>query len=412
MHDYYFDEGSFLWFQAELGTEQQDVSFAVGKYRDTGQDLETWVGIKSKEIESARAIPVSLSHFVRNDINMVEICSNGSISGTPTPACFVYMRQEPWIIELRIESYNSNLFEQVQRYAETYSSQFHFFKDTSGWLKYSSFNNGYKLDFPSEILPLDTLPAHFVASFHKQSTNSIFQVITIYGASADLEKYWYDVQRNEMILTSKIPNEVRLDRRRCLMYTMRSEGNDMYIIMCKVGDRLQKIEMVPGSDQNILNDMLGMLYSFKFSSDYIVNDKLDKFKEGTLFQLTYPNYYTAYDEGGAESAYISFNENVPDGLPHRVFSISYQETALSIDSCTKEANCMLVGTDLSLYSRTTFKDISALVRVYTTEQSDQNITTTNYIFGKNGTIYSINLNTIGTTGNIDVNAILESLTFL
>ncbi|MFA5051998.1 MAG: hypothetical protein WC544_02975 [Patescibacteria group bacterium] len=413
IYDYFTDEGSFLWFQPTLGVNDQSISFSVGKYRDTGQDLDTWVRLKSVEIESARSATATWDNITYNDIPMVKVCSDGTISSSPAPVCFVYMHQDSWIIELRIESYSSFSYALVQQYADVYSSQFHFLKDTSSWPEYSSFNNGFSVRYPADILPLDTLPAHFVTSFHTVSSDKIFQVITTYGATSDLEKYWYDIQNNEVILTSKHPNEIQLNGQRCFSYVMQSEGSNMYELLCKVNSKLYKIEMWPAMDQDILSTMLDMLSTFKFTTDNIVADRLNIFKEDAQFQLTYPNSYSASEEGGFDSTYLGFYENITYERPRRGFSVSFQKTEKSIETCTNETYCFLYGIDLKLYNQSILKGMPAFVRSYNIEYDNNNTQTiTNYIFIKNVVMYSINVNAIGTTGNADVNAMLESMSFL
>ncbi len=407
-------EGSFLWFTSNFGVgAQNEVGYAVGRYQDTGQDLETWTALKAKEIESARTVPVTFKRYEKNGIPMVELCSNGTVSGTPAPACYVYMRQAPWIIELRIEAFNSSRFAEVQQYAGIYSSNFHFFGGTAGWSEYSSFNNGFRLRYPADDLPLETFPAHFVASFNKGNGASIFQVITNYGSTADLEKYWYEVQKNEVILDTKLPNEISLDGQRCFMYPMKNQDTEeVYTVMCTVNNRLYKVELMPGSDAGALSEMLNILSTYQFTEDYVVDSEVNAFREGTLFELEYPNTYTAYEEGSADGTYLGFHEYLTMGGISRGFSVTYQETSLSPEQCAADGNCMLYSNDLSQFDSVTFKKVPALKRIYEEEYQGQMTSFTNYVLNKDGRIYSININTVGDSGNEKVEAMLDSFTFL
>ncbi|MFH1207502.1 MAG: hypothetical protein V1668_02745 [Patescibacteria group bacterium] len=408
----YVDEGSFLWFQPHVAVNDQSVSISIGKYRDTGQDLATWTRLESKEIESSRVASTQFENYTYNDIPMIEICSDGTIGGTPAPACFVYMHQGSWIIELRIETYTSSSYDRVKQLARAYSSQFNFINDTSTWSEYYSFNNGFKLHYPDDVLPLDTLLSRLVTSFHAESSDKIFQIAITHGATADLEKYWYDVQKNEIILTSKFPNEIYVDGQRCFSYVLQTEGEKIFEIQCKVYNTLYKIQMMPGGDKAGLLAMLDMLSSLTFTTNNVVNNDLTIFKEDSLFQLTYPNTYAIYEEG-YDSTYLSFFESGSYAMPRRGFSISFQKTDKSVETCTNDMNCFLYGINLSLYNQTTLRGESAVVRGYDTQYDIQNTqTTTNYIFTKNGMIYSINVFTIGTVGNDEVNAILKSFSFM
>ena len=184
----YNEEGLFIWVYSNSEHNANTYDYSVSKYRDLGDDLDSWVGKKKLEIESARMASSSVENVEFNNISAKKICIDGTVSDSPAPACFVYLHTPPYILELTIKSPNTQGFELVKKYTNVVTSNFYLLSTGDNWQQYESVNNGFTFKYPEKELPKDTFDATFVDALTRPDSNTVFQIVTHYGYADDLEK--------------------------------------------------------------------------------------------------------------------------------------------------------------------------------------------------------------------------------
>jgi len=415
--DYIYEGAPMVWLNSDYEFLDGHKSFSIRYYHDTGDSLDTWVKKKVNELESARVMKASQRSIDINGLETIEVCINGTVSGTLAPSCYNYFHVDDFIIEMETESYTGP-FEDVKKYSHALAANFYWLDfSPDNWSTYYSFNGGWSLKYPNQRLPLQTTEILSYTSFGKEMASDYFLVNIVFGYNGGVEKYWLEKARGFEQATIKPPTDLYIDGQKCL-YT--NYENNYYQgmmntseVYCCLDGKIFEFIIGSGKGKTIYNDAFTMLSTVDFHQGNKIDDTHSLYKdEEGAFQIIYPNTYHLSQEAMPDQPYIGFHLTDEFSMRTMGFSVSYQITDKTIEECSQDFSCLMYYINYPLYSDITFKGQPVLEYINEYEEAGQTQVSRHVVLKKDGKIYSIYIDTIKGTDNEEVDNMLESFMFL
>jgi len=413
-----------IWLGNNDLYEGTTTSVGVSYYNDTEQDLETWVNLKVQDIKTSREVQeVESDRFTYNDQPMIMICANGSVTGSPAPACFTYLHAPPYMLELRTEGRAANSYGVLKSYSLVLASNFHLISnDYSQWADYLAYNSGFQIKYPDSRYVKEDSGGDFTTSFMFNDGGKYNQLLVnvspgYTGGAAD---FWYESVKTLGENTTELPLETYIQGQKCLESLALYDG--FVEIICKNNSRLYDIRISAPTTAEF-DYLFKMLSSLQFvdnkfdSTHYLYKD------EKAEFQFVYPTSYVFMNSMAMEYSgdmienygYVGFSEyeynNMLAEPPVRSFSVNYFKTELSLDGCTQNQNCSLFGYDFSKFSDTTFRGSPAKDQSLRQDYGNHPVIQT-ILFKRGDYIFVVSVGRADQNDNEEVDGMLSSFRFI
>ncbi len=419
--NYYNDiEGNKFWGNSTnpFDPMQKNFNFNIATLDDTGESLATWVKKKRSFLESQYSADVDMQEININGHDGYEVCLSGFVAEYKEPSCYLYLHQNPSIIEIKISQWASENYFEIQKLSEEIFSRFYLVDSYSDEVSsYYNYNFGYSIKYDPTKLPLqdDSNSSYLIFGSYEHNPRIDIHVET--GARNSLEKYWYDDQVPDTAQAINRPFDLFVGGERCLGYEQapydysNADENLLSIeVLCLVNDKLYRINGFGDNNPGAYRDVFSALRTLEFHADNAVasgylykNNKYD-------YSIQYPNNVLVSEEGGDLQHYVTFAIS-PDSneQPHGTLIVGAQTFDGTITDCANSDTCLLYFVSLGEFADTQFRGLAAKKNSSPYRDDVDQVT---YVLSRNGTIYNISLTTDSETSNTVIDSMFNSFQFL
>ncbi|MCH7492770.1 hypothetical protein IID19_04285 [Patescibacteria group bacterium] len=258
-----------VWFGDDEDFYSGTNVLGVFYYNDTGEDLDTWVGKKSRVLQSDKGYMPITKELNKQGERFIELCFLGHPDHSPMQSCFIYMHNLPYIIEIRSEGFSKDFL--ADKYSHAFFSRFTLLnKLDQEWKTYISSDVGFQIDYPEDKYPpnLKRDIAGTSVSFTRSYIGQFMIIRKITDYQGGIESYWFNKVKGFEIDPISLPLEIYLDQKKCFMTNLSGtyyEGvANTLEFYCQGDNQLFEIVINPEENGAIDNDFFIMLSTLEF----------------------------------------------------------------------------------------------------------------------------------------------------